>query len=100
MLICETITDPTSWPLNVEGGMPATKMVRLHMKETGAGRDKQNDPRQPSRHAQARVKEFRCAKAEQNRCQQIRGGADQRIANSRDDRAHRSDKILGRMIRL
>ncbi len=45
------------------------------------------------------MKKFCGAKSEQNRSQKVRRRADQLIANSRNDRADRSDKILRGVIR-
>src|SRR6266403_1359856 len=99
MLIGEGISDPAARTLDVEGGMPAPQMVRLQMQETSTRPDEENDPNQSPRHAQARVKKFRSAKSEQNRRQKVCGGTDQLIANSRDNRTHRADEILRRLIR-
>src|SRR5262249_2356612 len=72
MFIGETVADPPARPLNVEGSMPATQMVRLHMQQACARHDKKNDPRQSPLHAQAGVKQFGCAKSEKNRGQKVR----------------------------
>src|SRR5438132_14041704 len=66
MFIGEAIANPAARSLNIEGGMPAAQMVRLHMQQTRTRHDKENDPRQSPRHAKARVKQFRGAKSEQN----------------------------------
>lgn len=98
MPIDKTITDPPAWSLDIESRMPAAQMIRLQMEQAGAGSDKKNDPRDSPRHPQTRVKQFRYAEAEKGRCQKICGGADQLIADSRDNCTERPDEILRGMI--
>ena len=98
MPIRKTITDPAAWSLDVESRMPAAQMIRLQMEQAGAGSDKKNDPRDSPPHPQTRVKQFRYAEAEKGRCQKICGGADQLIADSRDNCTERPDEILRGMI--
>ncbi len=98
MPIGKTITDPAAWSLDVESRMPAAQMIRLQMEQAGTRNDKKNDPRDSPRHPQTRVKQFRYAEAEKSRCQKICGGADQLIADSRDNCTERPDEILRGMI--
>ena len=74
--IGKAIADPAARPLDVEGGVPAPQMIRLHMQQTGTRYDEKNDPREAARHAQAWIKQFCRAKSKQNCRQQIGGAAD------------------------
>ena len=98
MPIRKTITDPAAWALDVESRMPAAQMIRLQMEQTGARNDKKNDPHDSPRHPQTRVKQFHYPEAKKNCCQEIRGSADQLIADSRDNCTERPDEILRGMI--
>src|SRR5437773_10498424 len=98
MPIRKTITDPAAWSLDVESRMPAAQMIRLQMEQAGAGSDKKNDPRDSPRHTKTRVKQFRYAEAEKDRCQKRCGGADQLIAGSRDNCTERVHQLLRGLI--
>ena len=37
VFICESVSDPTARPLDVEGSMSTSQMIRLHMQQTGTG---------------------------------------------------------------
>src|SRR6266487_161966 len=51
----ENVADPSARTLNVESQPPASKVTRLQLKQTCAGRDEENNPRQSRDQAQVRV---------------------------------------------
>ena len=56
--LSEKVADPSARALNVEDRFPTLQMTRLQLQQTRAGSDEQNDPGDPRRYAQTRVKQF------------------------------------------
>ena len=73
-------------------------MPGLQLQQTRAGDEKEKNPREPSRDAQTRMKQFHRAEAEQDRRNQIGSGSDEEITNTGENGAEPADEILRRMI--
>ena len=73
MFIGKAISNETARPLNVHRDFSAEEMAdRPGLVEARTGDEEQNDPRDSRREPQSRIKQFRRAESEQNRCQQQR----------------------------
>src|SRR5581483_10237262 len=54
MFVGQTVTDPAARALDVERRVPAAQMIRLHVQQTGARYDKEDNPRKSPGHLQPR----------------------------------------------
>ena len=100
VFIGEEVSDPTARRLNVHRHFQPEQVADVpQLVEACTGYDEQHDPGNSGRHTQPRMKQFRRAETEQNCCQQQRSeNANALIANSRHNRAYRTNEILRRMI--
>ena len=71
MFVGQAIPYEAARPLNVHRHFPPKQMADPpRLIQTCTGDEEQNDPRDSQTEAQTRIKQFRRAESEQNRCQQ------------------------------
>src|SRR5436190_9440507 len=98
-LFPERITDPATWPQDIESGAPPLQVFGLQLKQTGARDNKEHNPDKARGHTQFGVKQLCATESQQDHGQQVGSSADHEVGKARDNGSEWADEILGRTVR-